>query len=343
MMNSTIGRIRNERRRRFTRRAVVTSALFLLVLMLCTAMLMLGNTIYPVQDVVRVLLGEEIAGMMFAIETIRLPRMLAGLLAGIAFGIAGNTFQTMLRNPLANPDILGITAGSTVAALVCILLLQTSRATVSVSAIIAGLVTVVVIYFLSRGNGFSIGRLVLVGIGIQAILSATILYLLMIGAQEDLPNAMRWMSGSLNGVQMHQLVPLAISMIVCIPLLVFTGRHLLMLELGESAALSLGVQTDRTRIVLIVASVIMLALATAVTGPIAFVAFLSGPIAKRLTGEGSPSIIGSGLVGATLVLGADLLGQFAFDVRYPVGVITGMMGAPFLLYLLIRMNRRGNL
>ncbi|GAK14672.1 iron chelate uptake ABC transporter family permease subunit [Geomicrobium sp. JCM 19039] len=343
MMNSTIGRIRNERRKRFTRRAAVTSALFLLVLMLCTAMLMLGNTIYPVQDVVRVLLGEEIAGMMFAIETIRLPRMLAGLLAGIAFGIAGNTFQTMLRNPLANPDILGITAGSTVAALVCILLLQTSRATVSVSAIIAGLVTVVVIYFLSRGNGFSIGRLVLVGIGIQAILSATILYLLMIGAQEDLPNAMRWMSGSLNGVQLHQLVPLAISMIVCIPLLVFTGRHLLMLELGESAALSLGVQTDRTRIVLIVASVIMLALATAVTGPIAFVAFLSGPIAKRLMGEGSPSIIGSGLVGATLVLGADLLGQFAFDVRYPVGVITGMMGAPFLLYLLIRMNRRGNL
>ncbi|GAF66952.1 iron-siderophore ABC transporter permease protein [Bacillus sp. TS-2] len=306
-------------------------------------MLLLGNTIYPIQDVFRSLMGETLSGVNFAVNTIRLPRMLAGFFAGIAFGIAGNTFQTMLRNPLANPDILGITAGSSVAALFCILIFQTNNTVVSLAAVTAGLLTAIIIYFLSRGKSFAIGRLILVGIGIQAMLSALISYLLMIGAQEDIPSALRWLSGSLNGVQLSNLPPLMITVLICAPIVLFLSKHLSVLELGEQSATSLGLNTNMVRLLLILCSVSMVAIATATTGPIAFVAFLSGPIAKRLVGAGQSNVIPSGLVGINLVLAADLIGQFAFEVRYPVGVITGLLGAPFLLYLLIRMNRKGSL
>lgn len=306
-------------------------------------MILLGNTIYPIKDVIRVLAGEQIQGASFAIQTIRLPRMLAGLFAGFAFGLAGDIFQTMLRNPLANPNVIGITTGSSAAAVFCIVILQASGAVISIASVIAGLATVVFIYILSRGKAFSIGRLILIGIGIQAMLNAVISYLLLVSAEQDIPAALRWLSGSLNGPQMHELPPLMVSVFIFAPIVIMLGRSLSILELGEQSATSLGVNTDMTRIVLILSSVCMISLATATTGPIAFVSFLSGPIAKRLVGAGFSNMIPAGLVGANLVLAADLIGQFAFEVRYPVGMITGIIGATYLIYLLVRMNRRGEL
>ncbi|MGY4691702.1 FecCD family ABC transporter permease [Salibacterium sp. K-3] len=343
MTNSTITIITTVRRQRQRRWLLITGLLVLLSFTLCCAMLLLGSTYYPVPEVIQALAGETTGSVSFAVQTIRLPRMLAGLFAGFAFGIAGNTFQTMLRNPLANPDILGITAGSSVAALFCILILQTSDTAASIVSVISGLGTVVLIYILSKGTSFSIGRLIIVGIGIQAMLNALISYLLMEGGQEDLPSALQWINGSLNGAQMDSLLPLLITVLICAPVTAVLGKHLNILELGEQSALSLGLNTDRTRILLILSSVCMIAVATSVTGPISFVAFLSGPIAKRLTGAGGSNVIPAGLVGVNLVLGADLLGQFAFSTRFPAGIITGVLGAPFLLYLLIRMNRKGRL
>lgn len=343
MKNESVKFIMAGRRQRHRRWILVTGSLAALAFILCCAMLLLGNTIYPVIDVIRVLSGEELQGASFAINTIRLPRMLAGLFAGFAFGIAGNTFQTMLRNPLANPNVIGITSGSSAAAVFCIVILHTSGAVVSIASVIAGLATVILIYILSRGTSFSIGRLILIGIGIQAMLGALISYLLLIGAEQDLPAAFRWLSGSLNGSQMHELPPLILSVFIFTPIILVLGKHLSILELGEQSATSLGVNTDKTRIMLIFSSVCMISLATATTGPIAFVSFLSGPIAKRLVGVGFSSAIPAGLVGVNLVLAADLIGQFAFVARYPVGVITGILGAPYLIFLLIRMNRRGEL
>ncbi|GLO64487.1 ABC transporter permease [Oceanobacillus kimchii] len=333
-----IGRIK--RRRRFI---LVTSLLAITAFVLSCTMLMLGNTIYPISDVVSVLLGEEVQGASFAVGTIRLPRMVAGVFAGFAFGVAGYVFQTMLRNPLANPNVIGITAGSSAAAVFCIIVLQASTTVVSIASIIGGLATVIVIFLLARGTSFSIGRLILVGIGIQAMLNAVISYLLMIGQENDIPTAMRWLNGSLNGAKMEDVYPLIIAVIIFAPIIVALGKRLDMLELGEQTAISLGVNTDKTRVILIITSVLILALATATTGPIAFIAFLSGPIAKRLVGAGFSSIIPAGLVGIILVLASDLVGQFAFAARYPVGVITGIIGAPYLIYLLIRMNRKGDL
>ncbi|CAM4408608.1 iron chelate uptake ABC transporter family permease subunit [Paenibacillus macerans] len=343
MKNESIEFIMAGRRQRRRRWILITGFLAVLACVLCCAMLLLGNTIYPVQDVIRALSGEQLKGVSFAVNTIRLPRMLAGLFAGFAFGAAGCIFQTMLRNPLANPNVIGITSGSSVAAVFCITLLHSNRAVVSVASVIAGLVTVIIIYLLSRGKSFSVGRLILVGIGIQAMLDALISYLLLVGAQQDIPAAIRWLSGSLNGSQMHELPPLVLTVLIFTPIAIVLGKHLSLLELGEQSATSLGVNTDKTRIALILSSVCMIALATATTGPIAFVSFLSGPIAKRLAGAGFSNIIPAGLVGVNLVLAADLIGQFAFEYRFPVGIMTGILGAPYLIFLLIRMNRKGEL
>lgn len=285
------------------------------------------------QDVVRALAGEQFPGVSFAVNTIRLPRMLAGLLAGFAFGLAGNTFQTMLRNPLANPNVLGITTGSSAAAVFFIVVFRADGTTVATGSVIGSLATVLAIYLLSKGSSFSIGRLILVGIGIQAMLNALISYLLLIGAERDLPEAFRWLSGSLNGSQMHELLPLIMSVVVLAPVVVVLGKHLIIMDLGEQSVTSLGVDTDKIRMALIFSSVCMLSLATATTGP----------IAKRLVGTGFSNVIPAGLVGANLVLAADLIGQFAFEVRYPVGIITRIIGAPYLVFLLVRMNRKGEL
>lgn len=343
MMNETMNSIMNLRLKRRRRFLLVTSILAVIAFALCSTMLMLGNTIYPVKDVISVLLGEQIKGASFAVGTIRLPRMIAGVFAGFAFGVGGYIFQTMLRNPLANPNVIGITAGSSAAAVFCIIVLQASNTMVSIASVVGGLSTVLVIYALSKGSSFSIGRLILIGIGIQAMLTAVINYLMLIGNTHDVPTAMRWLSGSLNGAKMENLYPLILTVCIFAPIIIFFGKRLEMLELGEQAATSLGVDTNKTRLVLVVSSVLILALATATTGPIAFVAFLSGPIAKKLVGVGFSSIIPAGLIGVILVLGADLIGQFAFVTRYPVGVITGILGAPYLIYLLIRINRKGDL
>ncbi|MFC7321462.1 FecCD family ABC transporter permease [Halobacillus campisalis] len=345
MKTQTIDYIITGRRQRKRRWFTITGTLAALAFLLMWAMLLLGNTIYPVQDVLRVLMGEQVSGASFAVGTLRLPRMLAGVLAGFAFGMAGNTFQTMLRNPLANPNVIGITSGSSAAAVFCIIVLQADNTVVSIAAMIGGLVTVLCLYFfsLSKGKSFSIGRVILVGIGIQAMLNATVSYLLLIGDEQDIPAALRWLSGSLNGIQMDEITPLLVIVLIFAPILIVLGKQLSILELGEQSATTLGVRTNQVRVALILSAVGMIALSTATTGPIAFVAFLSGPIAKRLVGAGMSNVIPSGLVGINLVLASDLIGQFAFDVRYPVGIITGIIGAPYLIYLLIRMNRKGDL
>ncbi|WP_167957844.1 FecCD family ABC transporter permease [Anaerosporobacter faecicola] len=328
----------SKRRRRMV---IVTMGLLLLTLILSITMLLYGNTRYSVDTVVHVLLGKDIKGATFAIGSVRLPRMLIGLLVGMAFGMAGNTFQTILRNPLASPDIIGVTSGASVAAVYCILMLKLSGNIVSIVSLVAGIAVAILIYLLSGRGSFSGGRLILVGIGMQAMLSSVISFLLLRANQYDVAGAMRWLSGSLNGAQMKNVPRLVYVVLGIGSILLILTRHLHILELGEEYAIALGLNTNQTRVILIVCSVFLVAFATAVTGPIAFVAFLAGPIAKKLIGAGNPSVIAAALVGASLVLGADLIGQFAFSTRFPVGVITGIVGAPYLIILLISMNKRG--
>ena len=330
------GRAARRRRRRIA--LVVMTAV---VLALVCAMLMLGNTIYPVSDVVAVLFGQHVQGASFTVGTLRLPRALTGVLAGIAFGVAGSTFQTMLRNPLASPDVIGITSGASAAAILSLVVLHWSGPTTMALAIVAGIVTAVVIYLAARGGESTGGRLILIGIGVGAMLDAVVAYLLVRANVYDVSVAARWMTGSLNGSRMEDVPALALAVIVLVPLVLVLSRDLSALELGDASATALGVRVDRTRVVLVIAAVALACVATATTGPIAFVAFLAGPIARRLTGGGGLALVPSALVGSVIVMAADFAGAQLFGTRLPVGVITGVLGAPFLLWLLATANRVG--
>jgi len=333
--------VRVGRARRGRRRRVALGMLTVAIVALFFAMLMLGNTIYPVSDVIAVLLGQKVPGASFTVGTLRLPRGLTAVLAGIAFGVAGSTFQTMLRNPLASPDVIGITSGASAAAILSLVILHWSSAATMALALVAGIVTAVVIYVAARGGESTGGRLILIGIGVGAMLDAVVAFLIVRANVSDVTVAARWMTGSLNGSRMESVPPLALAVVVLVPIVLVLSRDLNALELGDASATALGVRVDRSRVLLIVAAVALACFATATTGPIAFVAFLAGPIAARIVGPGSSVVLPAALTGAALVLGADLIGQFAFDTKFPVGVITGILGAPYLLYLLIRTSRRG--
>lgn len=329
------------RRRRARGRVIRTAAIGLAVLAVFAITLMLGKTFYDLGEVVRVILGEQVPGASFTVGELRLPRATLGLLAGFAFGIAGVTFQTMLRNPLASPDIIGISSGASAAAVIGIVVLGLGETAVSFLALAAALLTAGVIYLLANRRGFAGTRLILIGIGVAAMLDSVITYVLSRAATWDLQLAMQWLTGSLNGATWSGVLPLAVACAVLVPLLIAQQGNLSLLQLGDDPAAALGVRVQRTRLILILAAVGLLAFATAASGPIAFVAFMAGPIAARLLGPGAPLLIPSGFVGALLVLVADLIGQFLFDNRYPVGVVTGVLGAPFLVFLLIRTNRSG--
>jgi len=329
------------RRRRLRRRGIALAALIVAIVLVFAVSLMVGKTFFTLSEVVQVILGQPVPGASFTVGELRLPRATLGLLAGFAFGIAGVTFQTMLRNPLASPDIIGITSGASAAAVIGIVVLSLDEAGVSLLALVGALLTTGAIYLLSHRGGFAGTRLILIGIGVGAMLDSIVTYVLSKAAAWDLQTAMQWLSGSLNGANWDVVLPLAAVCALFVPLLLSQGPALEMLRLGDDAAASLGVDVRRTRLVLIVGAVALLAFATAASGPIAFVAFMAGPIAARVIGPGGTLLLPAGLIGALLVLTADLIGQFAFDHRYPVGVVTGVLGAPFLVYLLIRTNRSG--
>lgn len=329
------------RRARMRRRAVATVVLAVAIALVFAVSLMIGNTFYGPVEVGRVILGDTVPGASFTVGELRLPRATLGVLAGFAFGIAGVTFQTMLRNPLASPDIIGISSGASAAAVYGIVVLSLDETTVSLLALGGAILTAAVIYLLAGRGGFAGTRLILIGIGIAAMLDSVVTYILSRAAAWDLQSAMRWLTGSLNSASWESARPLLLASIVLVPLLLAQGRPLGVLRLGDDSAAGLGVRVRSTRVVAIVAAVALLAFATAAAGPIAFVAFMAGPIAARIVGPGASLLVPSGLVGALLVLVADLVGQFAFGNRYPVGVITGVLGAPYLIYLLVRMNRSG--
>ncbi len=329
------------RRARIRRRALVCTALAVVVLVLAVVSLMVGHTFYGLGDVWRVIVGQDVPGASFTVGELRLPRVTLGLLAGFAFGAAGVTFQTMLRNPLAAPDVIGITSGASAAAVLGIVVLALDETAVSLLALAGALVTAAVIYLLSNKGGFAGTRLILIGIGVAAMLDSLVSYVLSRAAAWDLQAAMQWLTGSLNGASWPRVAPLALASAVLLPLLLAQGRALSVLRLGDETAAGLGVRVRTSRLLLLVAAVALLAFATAASGPIAFVAFMAGPIAARIVGPGASLLVPSALVGALLVLAGDLAGQFAFDNRYPVGVVTGVLGAVYLVVLLARTNRSG--
>ena len=337
----TLARIEAGRQRRTRRWRGITAALVLIVLAGLGVTLMLGQSFTPPQDVLRVLMGEDVPGASFTVGHLRLPRALLSVLAGMCFGLGGVAFQIMLRNPLASPDIIGISLGASAAAVFAIVVLQLDGPAVAVFSVAAGLGVALLVYGLASSNGVAGTRLILIGIGVAAMIESFIAYLLSRAPAWELQEAMRWLTGSVNAAQLSQALPVLGALIVFGGLLLGRGRDLEALRMGDDTAAALGVRVGPTRILVMVCGVGMIAVATAVTGPIAFVAFLSGPIAARVVGTNGSLLIPSALTGACLVLVGDYIGQFLLPSRYPVGVVTGALGAPYLIYLIVRVNRGG--
>ncbi|QYF75466.1 iron chelate uptake ABC transporter family permease subunit [Cryobacterium sp. PAMC25264] len=327
-------------RRRIRRRSVIT-VLALLIVAGYLVSLMVGQTNYSPADVLGVVFGQDVPGASFTVGRLRLPRATLAVLAGLCFGLGGVTFQTMLRNPLASPDIIGISSGASAAAAFAIIVLGYGSTAVSIIAIVSGLVVALAIYALAYKGGVAGTRLILIGIGVAAMLDSMTAYVLSQAAEWDLQVAMRWLTGSLNGSTWTQTLPVLVALLVLTPVLLGQSRNLSMSQLGDDTASALGVRVERSRMIMIIAAVGLIAFATAAAGPIAFVAFLAGPIASRIVGPGVSLLVPAALVGAMLVLVGDFAGQYAFGTRFPVGVVTGVLGAPYLLYLIIRTNRAG--
>lgn len=333
----TIAGLRRSQRRR-QRLGLLVLALVALTGALLT--LSIGQSVTPLPEVFAALTGGDSAEG-FTIRVLRLPRAVIAALAGLCFGMGGVAFQTLLRNPLASPDIIGISAGASAAAVFCIVVLSLSGPVVSLAAVAAGLGVALLIYLLSAQNGVAGARLILVGIGVSAMLQSFTSYLLTQAPSWSLQQALRWMTGSVNGVQLAQALPLLAALAVFGGALLATRRDLEALRMGDDMASGLGVRIGRTRLVTVCCGVGLVAFATAAAGPIAFVAFLSGPIAARLMRRDGALLIPAALTGAALVLIADFAGQVLLPARYPVGIVTGVLGAPYLVLLIVRDNRRG--
>ncbi|GLR51015.1 iron ABC transporter permease [Shinella yambaruensis] len=329
------------RRRRARRHRLVIGLLLVLVAATFVLTLLLGQSFTPPRDILRTLMGEDVPGVAFTVGQLRLPRAILTILAGLSFGLGGVAFQIMLRNPLASPDIIGISWGASAAAVFAIVVLGLSGPIVSILAVSAGLGVALLVYALSFRNGVAGTRLILVGIGVSAMLESVIAYILSTAPAWTLQEALRWLTGSVNGAQLGQTLPLLVALALFGGLLLSRARDLEALRLGDDTAAALGVRVGRTRVLIIIAAVGMIASATAISGPIAFVAFLSGPIAARIVGNNGSLLVPAALTGAALVLVGDYCGQFLLPSRYPVGVVTGALGAPYLIFLIVRVNRSG--
>lgn len=330
-------------------RAVLVSAAGLAVLLLLTALNMrLGDLPLSLSHVLRATVDPNDPAH-FVIMELRLPRVLTAALVGAALAMSGAVIQSIARNPLASPEILGVTSGASVAVVAGIV------ATGSVSggasgplatlglpalALLGGLLGAVVVYALAWRRGLDGYRLVLVGIGVTAVFTNLKYWLLTVGDVTDTSRAMVWISGSLNGRGWEHVLPVALALLPLIPLTLAGARTLDVLRLTDDTATGLGVRLNRSRGLMILAAVLLAAVATAAAGPIAFVALPSPQIALRLVGQGRPPLLTSAVVGAVLTAGADLVARTAFaPVELPVGVVTAVLGAPYLIYLLVRLRR----
>ena len=318
----------------------------LAVLSLLAGLLLVGTGDFPLTpvEVVRTLLGEGTAAQRFVVEELRLPRALVALLTGAALGLSGAVFQSVSRNPLGSPDFLGIGQGAVAGALSVIVLVHGGAAAVAAGAAVGGLLTGAVIYLLSWRGGVHGYRLVLVGIGTAAVLTAVNGYLLTRAELVDAARATVWMTGSLGGRDWGHVRPLLVACVVLVPVVLATGRALGTVELGDDLAAALGVRVQRVRLVAMLAAVLLTAAATAAAGPIAFVALTAPQLARRLTRASGPHLLPAAAMGALLLAAADWAAQCAFgDTELPAGVVTGVLGGCYLLWLLVGERRQGRI
>jgi iron complex transport system permease protein len=328
---------------RLRRRAtVVTSALAMVALLLFGVTLLIGDAPLTLWEIVTSLtrIADDPA-VDFIVLELRLPIAATGLIVGMALGVSGLIFQTLLANPLASPDLVGISSGASLFAVGSIVFLHAGALTIAGSAILGALVAAALIYLLAWRDGLSSYRFILVGIGITEFMLALVSWVLAKADINDARQAMTWLVGSVGQAGSVQLELAAFSVLLLVPLSIMSGRVLQVLELGDDSAHALGLRIERWRMTMIGIAIVLVALATAAAGPLAFVALAAGPVANRLLRGAGTGMLAAGLVGAIIVLASDLVASQVLPISLPTGVVTGAVGAPYLIWLLATVNREG--
>ena len=281
----------------------------------------------------------------FVINQLLLPRILTAVLAGSALALAGAVFQSVTRNPLGSPDVLGFTQGAATGALVGILGFGGGVVAVAASAWIGAVGCAVAVYLVARRGGVTGGaKLILVGIGVAAILSGVNEYLITRANIVDAAAASLWITGSLDGSSWSGVVILAVATALLAPPILLAARSLRVLELGDDLATGLGLHSERVRLLTLTGAVLLAATAASQTGPVAFVALCAPHLARGLTRRTGPNLVPTLLLGAALMQWADYLAQHAIPNReLPVGVVTGVLGGGYLVYLLAHQRKTGRI
>ncbi|MEV4709248.1 iron chelate uptake ABC transporter family permease subunit [Actinoplanes sp. NPDC049316] len=297
----------------------------------------------PLAGIAEILQGGGRRADRFILLDLRLPRVTLAVLTGAAFGLSGAVFQSLSRNPLGSPDIVGFTTGAASGAVLALLVGGTGPGGAAVGAVIGGILTALIVYALAAVGGGAIRRVVLVGIGISAMLVALNSYLIGRARLDAAQAAAVWLVGTLNGRTWEYVRLLALALLVLTPPLLLLGRRLRMLEMGDEPARSLGVRVHRSRLILVLLAVAICAVATATSGPVAFVALAAPQIARRLTGSAAPPLVPAAVTGALIMVLSDFVAQrLLAPAQLPVGVVTGAVGGVYLAWLLSVQWRKGS-
>jgi iron complex transport system permease protein len=341
-VTATVSALRGERARRGRRSLVVTMALGVSAFAMFVLTMMWGSVWLSAGDVLGSLLRTTAnKGIDFIVLDIRLPQAAAALTVGLALGVSGTLFQQLLRNPLAAPDFVGVSSGASVAAVAGIVLHDAGGIGISAMAMVGALVAAALMYVLAFRDGLSGYRFILVGIGVSAFMTGIVGYLLTRADIHDARKAMHWLVGSVGQAGPTELRVLMVVVAVLVPVSVVLQRQLRAMELGDDLARGLGTRVELARFALIAVPVVLIGLATAVAGPIMFVALVAGPVANRLLGPSTGGVLAAGFTGAGMLLVADLVARHVLPTPLPTGVVTGAVGAPYLLWLLATTNREG--
>lgn len=320
-------------------RVVAVAGLLLLALLAVGALVLSTGTIaVPLPDVAAALVGRGDATDVLVVRDLRLPRFVTGALVGACLGMSGAVFQSITRNPLGSPDVIGFTTGAATGAIVQIILVGGGALATGAWAVGGGVACAALVYALSHRRGSTGGyRLVLVGIGIGAILQAVNSLLITRADVDTAISAQLWLSGSLNVRTWDYVAPVLAGVLVLAPATLWFQRRLSLMEMGDDASRQLGIRAERVRLATVALAVALAAVAVAAAGPIAFVALAAAPLVKRLTRHPAPAIGSAALMGALLLAGADALTQLApWNYAMPVGIMTGLLGGVYLAWLLGR-------
>lgn len=322
-------------------RSVAVGALLVLLCFGIGLLLLASGTVrLPPDQVLAGLTGRaEDPVVNRLIGRIRLPRLLTAMLVGAALGTAGAVFQSLSRNPLGSPDVIGFTTGAASGAVAQIILFNAGPLQTATGAVATGLLTALAVLLLSRvgpggaGGGY---RLVLVGIGMAAVLNALNTLLLVMGDLERAMSAQIWLAGSLTARNWSHVLTASAGVALFLPAILWQARRLAVLEMGDDMARQLGLNTGRMRAVLVLAAVGLTSVATACTGPVAFIALAAPQIARRLTAAPGVPLLSGALVGALLLPLADLISQnLPAGLLLPIGLATGLLGGLYLILVLI--------